>query len=64
MEQSLQSRADGVAFRRPVFHIHCRKFLKRVWRNLEWYGRIRAARSLTRHGQYEIAKNLLEDHWK
>lgn len=64
MEQSLQSRTDGVAFRRPVFQRQFRRWCKRVWRNLEWYGRTRAARSLAMHGHTDIAKNLLEDHWK
>ena len=64
MEQSLQSRNDGVAFRRPVFHLQFRHWIKRVWRSLEWYGRTKAARSLALSGHKELAKNLLERHWK
>jgi hypothetical protein len=64
MEQSLQSRTDGVAFRRPVFHLQWKRFTKRIWRNIEWYGRTKAARTLAMHGHHDVAKNLLEDHWK
>lgn len=64
MEQSLQSSRNGVAFRRPTFHIHWKLFCTRVLRSLEWYGRVRAARALSMHGYKEYAKNLLEEQWK
>ena len=64
MEPSLHSRANRVAFRRPVCHMQFQRFTKRVWRNLEWYGRVKAARALTRHGHADLAKNLLEGSWK
>jgi hypothetical protein len=64
MEQSIQSRTDGIAFRRPTFHRNMRRFFSRVMRNIEWYGRAKAARTLAMHGHHDVAKNLLEDHWK
>ena len=64
MEQSLQSSTNGVAFRRPTFNRNVNRFLKRAMRNLEWYGRVRAARTLSMHGYKEYAKNLLEGAWK
>ena len=64
MEQSIQSRTDGIAFRRPTFHRNMRRFFGRVMRGLEWHGRVKAARTLARHGHYDVAKNLLEGSWK
>ena len=64
MEQAIKGSRNGVAFRRPTFHIHWRRFCKRVMRNLEWYGRVKAARTLSMHGHKDIAKNLLEGQWK
>jgi len=64
MEQSIQSSTNDVAFRRPVFQIKCRRFAKRLYRQLEWYGRCRAASQLARHGYHEYAKNLLEGAWR
>lgn len=64
MEQSLQGSTNGVAFRRPVFHMQFKRFTKRIWRSLEWYGRVKASRALTRHGHAELAKSLLEGSWK
>ena len=64
MEISMQAKTDGVAFRRPVFQRQFRRFLIRLARGLENYGRVRAARALARHGQYDVAKNLLEGQWK
>ena len=60
MNQSIQSRIDGVVFRRPTLHRNMKRFFSRVMRNIEWYGRARAARALVRHGHYEYARNLLE----
>ena len=60
MEHSIQSRTDGVAFRRPTFNRNVKRFLGRMMRNLESYSRARAARALVRHGYYEYARNLLE----
>ena len=64
MQQSIQASTNGVAFRRPVFHIQCRRFAKRFMRQLEWIGRNRAASALIRQGYHDIAKNLLEGQWK
>lgn len=64
MEQSIQSSTNGVAFRRPVFHIQCRRFVKRLMRQLEWIGRRNAASQLARHGYHQYAKNLLEGAWR
>ena len=64
MEISIQAKTDGVAFRRPVFQRQFRRFLIRLARRLENYGRVKAARSLARHGHYDVAKNLLEGQWK
>lgn len=64
MNVSIQASTNGVAFRRPVFQRQFRRFLIRLARGLENYGRARAARALARHGQYDVAKNLLEGQWK
>lgn len=64
MQQSIQARTNGVAFRRPVFHAQCRRFARRLMRQLEWLGRRRAAAALSRQGYHEYAKNLLEGGWK
>ena len=60
MEQSIQSRTDGIAFRRPTFNRNMRRFCIRVWRHLEWMGRQNAASQLARHGYHDYANNLLE----
>jgi len=64
MEQSIQSRSDGISFCRPTLQGKTKKFFSRLMRNIEWYGRVKAARTLNLHGYHEQAKNLLEDHWK
>lgn len=64
MEQTLQSSRNGVAFRRPTFQIHWRRFIKRVWLSLEWAGRVKAARTLYAHGYHDIAKECMEGYWK
>ena len=64
MEQSMQSRSDGVSFCRPTLQRKTKQFFSRLMRNIEWYGRVKAARTLNLHGHNNIAKGLLEDHWK
>ena len=64
MEHSIQSRTDGVAFRRPTFDRNMKRFFARVMRNIEWYGRAKAAKALARHGHHDVAKTLLEGTWK
>jgi len=60
MEQSIQSRTNGIAFRRPTFNRNMKRIWTRILRSLELHGRIQAAKSLSRHGYHEYAKNLLE----
>ena len=64
MEHSLQSRSDGVSFCRPTLQRKTKQFFSRLMRNIEWYGRVKAAKTLNLHGYHGIAKNLLEDQWK
>ena len=64
MEHSIQSRTDGIAFRRPTFNRNMRRFFSRVMRGLESYGRAKAAKTLARHGHHSVAKNLLEGSWR
>ena len=64
MEQTLESSRNGVAFCRPTLHRNMKRFFSRVMRNIEWYGRAKAARALSMHGYHDVAKNLLEDQWK
>jgi len=63
MEQTLQSSRNGVEFRQPTFNRDWKRFCKRIYRSLEWYGRSRAARTLSMHGYHEYSKNLLEGRW-
>ena len=61
MEQSMQAKSNGVAFRRPTFD--GTKILKNLWRGLAWrlelLGRARAAAHLSRFGYHEQAKSLM-----
>jgi hypothetical protein len=64
MIQSLQAKINGVEFRRPVFQNQLKIFSYRIYKSLEWYGRVRAARHLAFHGYHELAKTILEGRIK
>jgi len=64
MQQSIQSRINDVSFCCPTLQRKTKLFFSRIWRHIEWHGRVKAARTLSCNGYYEQAKNLLEDHWK
>lgn len=64
MEQSLQARTNGVAFRRPTFNRNMARFGRRILRGLERVGRSRAACALRMQGYNEYAKLVLEGNYK
>lgn len=59
MEQALDAKRNGVAFRRPVLQIHLRKLAKKVWRSFELMGYARACAELGRLGYHEQAKHMM-----
>jgi len=66
MEQSMQAKTNGVAFRRPTFD--GMNILKNFGRGLMWrlelLGRAKAAAELSRMGYHEQAKTLMLDSIK
>ena len=61
MEQSMQAKTNGVAFRRPTFNLG--RVLKRMFKGLMWrlelLGRAKAAAELSRFGYHDQAKELM-----
>ena len=64
MEQSIQSRTNGVAFRQPTFDFNriTKRIFGKIVRGLEYHGRAQAAKALVRHGYHAHAKSLLEGY--
>jgi hypothetical protein len=63
MQQSIQARTDGVAFRRPTFNRNIARFGRRIMRGLERIGRVRAANTLRMYGYEEYAREILKGYW-
>jgi len=61
MEQSMQAKTNGVAFRSPTFDTG--RVLKHFWEGLMWrlelLGRAKTASELSRMGYHDQAKNLM-----
>ena len=61
MEQSMQAKTNGVAFRRPTFNpgrVAKKMFKGLMWR-LELLGRAKAAAELSRFGYHDQARALM-----
>jgi hypothetical protein len=61
MEQSMQAKTNGVAFRRPTFNLSrvVKRMLKGLFWRLELLGRAKAAAELSRMGYHDQAKELM-----